>query len=183
MTTDPVDEGYIESYARPGGNLTGVFLDAPEFAGKWVELLKTMVPGLSSVVVLWDPSPGEAHLRAVEKAAASFGVRLQVIEVRKPEDIDRAFASMRGRPRALIVLPSPMLYFQHERARQAGAEAPTAWRHRSSDCSPKRAAHWLTVPTKLWRSARMAVLVAKVLGGDSPADLAGGTTRQNSSLW
>ena len=114
FTTDPVEEGYIESYARPGGNLTGVFLDAPEFAGKWVELLKTMVPGLSTAVVLWDPSPGDAHLRAVQSAASRFGVQLQLIEVRKSTDIDRAFASIRKRPRALVVLPSPMLYFQSE---------------------------------------------------------------------
>jgi len=56
FTNDPVAEGYVESYGRPGGNLTGVFLDAPEFAGKWIELLRAMVPGLSRVAVLWDPS-------------------------------------------------------------------------------------------------------------------------------
>jgi putative ABC transport system substrate-binding protein len=52
FTTDPVAEGYVESYGRPGGNLTGVFLDAPEFAGKWLQLLKGIVPGLSRVAVL-----------------------------------------------------------------------------------------------------------------------------------
>ena len=58
FTTDPVAEGYVESYGRPGRNITGVFLDAPEFAGKWLELLKAIVPDLSRVAVLWDPSPG-----------------------------------------------------------------------------------------------------------------------------
>ena len=170
FTTDPVDKGYIESYARPRGNLTGVFLDAPEFAGKWVELLKTMVPGLSSVVVLWDPSPGAAHLHAVESAAASFGVGLQVIEVRKPTDIDGAFASMRGRPQALIILPSPMLYFQHERL------AKLALKHRLPATSLFRlfaeAGGALAYgPDQALASARMAVLVAKVLGGANPAKL------------
>ena len=170
FTTDPIAEGYVESYSRPGGNLTGVFLDAPEFAGKWVELLKNMVPGLSSVVVLWDPSPGTAHLHAVESAALSFGVRLQVIEVRKPEDIDRAFASMRGRPEALIILPSPMLYFQTERL------AKLALKYRLPATSLFRifaeAGGTLAYgPDQAMASARIGVLVAKVLGGAKPGDL------------
>ncbi len=75
LTTDPVADGYAQSYSRPGGNVTGVFLDAPEFSGKWLELLKAMVPGLSSVVVLWDPSPGDAHVRALQGIAPSLGVQ------------------------------------------------------------------------------------------------------------
>ncbi|HEV8644494.1 MAG TPA: ABC transporter substrate-binding protein [Burkholderiales bacterium] len=170
LTTDPVEAGYIESYARPGGNLTGVFLDAPELAGKWVELLKTTVPGLSTVVVLWDPSPGVAHLHAVESAAVSFGVRPQVIEVRKPEDIDRAFASIRGRPRALIVLPSPMLYFQSERL------AKLALKNQLLATSIFRlfaevGGTLAYGPDIVLVSERGAVLVAKILGGAKPAEL------------
>jgi putative tryptophan/tyrosine transport system substrate-binding protein len=52
FTTDPVAEGYAQSYGRPGGNITGVFLDAPEFAGKWFQLLKAMIPDLSRAAVL-----------------------------------------------------------------------------------------------------------------------------------
>jgi putative ABC transport system substrate-binding protein len=109
FTTDPVAEGYAQSYGRPGGNVTGVFLDAPEFSGKWLDLLKAIVPELSRVAVLWDPSPGDAHVRALQAIAPSFGVTLQVIEVRKPEDIDAAASGFRGRPQALITLPSPMM--------------------------------------------------------------------------
>jgi putative ABC transport system substrate-binding protein len=170
FTTDPVDAGYIESYARPGGNLTGVFLAAPEFAGKWVELLKTILPGLSNVVVLWDPSPGAAHLHAVEKAAASFGVSLQIIEVHKPADIDHAFASIRGRPRALIVLPSPMLYFQGERL----AELSLKHRMLATSIFKLFAESGGTLaygPHQISLSERCAALVAKVLGGANPRDL------------
>ena len=129
-----------------------------------------MVPGLSSVVVLWDPSPGAAHLHAVESAALSFGVRLQVIEVRKPEDIDRAFASIHGRPRALIILPSPMLYFQHERL------AKLALKHRLAATSLFRlfaeAGGTLAYgPDQALSSARLAVLVGKILSGAKPGDL------------
>ncbi len=62
-TTDPIAEGYVQSYARPGGNVTGIFLDAPEFAGKWFDLLKEMVPELSRVSVLWDPGALQDALR------------------------------------------------------------------------------------------------------------------------
>jgi putative ABC transport system substrate-binding protein len=73
FTNDPVAAGYVESYGRPGRNLTGVFLDAPGFAAKWLELLSAVIPRLSPVAVLWDPSPGPAHLQALQAAAASFG--------------------------------------------------------------------------------------------------------------
>jgi putative ABC transport system substrate-binding protein len=115
FTTDPVADGYAQSYGRPGGNVTGVFLDAPEFSGKWLELLKAMVPGLSRVAALWDPSPGDAHVRALQAIAPSFGVQLQVLEVRKPEDIDAAASAFRGRPQALISLPSPMMFAENAR--------------------------------------------------------------------
>jgi putative ABC transport system substrate-binding protein len=122
FTTDPVAAGYAQSYGRPGGNMTGVFLDAPEFSGKWLELLKAMVPGLSRVAVLWDPSPGDAHLRGVQAAAPSFGVQLQVLEVRKPEEIDAIGSAFPGRPQALIVLPSPMTLAESPRLARLAAK-------------------------------------------------------------
>ena len=70
LDNDPVDAGYAQSYSKPGGNVTGVFLDSPELAGKWVELLKSIVPSLSRVVVLWDPTSGPVRLDAVRAAAA-----------------------------------------------------------------------------------------------------------------
>ena len=171
MTTDPVAEGYVESYGRPGGNLTGVFLDAPEFAGKWFELLKAMVPGLSRVVVLWDPSPGPTHLRAVQSVAGSVGVQLQVVEVRIPEDIDRAFAGFRGRrPQALIILPSPLMFLQSERL------AKLTMKHRLPATSMFRlfaeaGGAVAYGPDQAAANERCAVLVAKILGGAKPAEL------------
>jgi putative ABC transport system substrate-binding protein len=170
FTTDPVAEGYVESYGRPGGNLTGVFLDAPEFAGKWFELLKAMVPGLSRAVVLWDPSPGPTHLRAVQSVARSVGVQLQVVEVRKPDDIDRAFSEFRGRPQGLIILPSPMIYVQSERL------AKLAMKHRLPATSMFRlfaeaGGAVAYGPDLASAYERSAIFVAKILGGAKPAEL------------
>ena len=161
---------YVETYGRPGGNVTGVFLDAPEFASKWLELLTAMVPGLSRVVVLWDPSPGPTHLQSVQKLARSFRVQLQVIEVHKPEDIDRAFSEFRVRPQALVILPSPMMYVQSERL------AKLALKHHLPATSMARlfaeSGGAITYgPDRTAAHERAAVLVGKILGGAKPADL------------
>jgi len=168
-TTDPVVEGYAESHRRPGGNITGVFLDAPEFSGKWLELLKAMIPGLSRVAVVWDPSPGEAHLRAIEGTARSFGVQVQVLEVRKPEDIDVIASAFRGRPQALIVLPSPMTWVESERL----ARLAMKQRLPATSMAPEfaRGGGLVAYGPKESTDDRCAALVAKILGGASPGDL------------
>lgn len=170
FTTDPVAEGYVESYVRPGGNLTGIFLDAPEFAGKWLELLKAMVPGLSRAAVLWDPSPGPTHLQAVRRVARELGVKLQVLEVRKPDDIRKAYSALSGRPQALIILPSPMLYVQSARL------AELAMKHRLPATSMARAfadagGAVAYGPDMSAAFERNAAMMAKILGGARPGDL------------
>jgi putative ABC transport system substrate-binding protein len=170
FTTDAVADGYVESYARPGGNVTGVFLDAPEIAGKWFELLKAMVPDLSRVSVLWDPGSGSTHVQAVRSVAKIFDIELQVLEVRTPDDIDRAFSSLRGRPQALIILPSPMIYGQSARL------ARLALKHRlpatSMDPEFANAGGALAYGPDLTSTIeRIAIFVAKILGGSKPAEL------------
>jgi putative ABC transport system substrate-binding protein len=170
FTTDPIAEGYVQSYARPGGNVTGVFLDAPEFAGKWFELLKAMIPDLSRVSVLWDPGPGATHLQAVRGAAKLLDIRLQVLEVHKPDDLDRAFDALRGRPQAIIFLPSPMIYNRSARL------ARLALKHRLPATSMARAfalaGGAISYGPELTSTIdRIAALVAKILGGSKPAEL------------
>jgi len=109
-TTDVVAAGYAKSYARPGQNLTGVFLDAPAFTGKQLAILRTVIPELRRIAVLWDPAPGSSHRVTLLSAAQSYGVRVQVLEVHTPDDIEEAFRAFRPKPQALVVLPSPMLY-------------------------------------------------------------------------
>ncbi|NIO39934.1 MAG: hypothetical protein GTO41_06915, partial [Burkholderiales bacterium] len=104
FTNDPVAAGYAENYYRPGKNVTGVFMDAPQFAVKWIELLRAIIPELASIAVLWDPSPGDAHLRALEQVAPGLGIELQVIEVHSPEDIDVAASAIKTGSQALITL-------------------------------------------------------------------------------
>jgi putative ABC transport system substrate-binding protein len=170
FTTDPIAEGYVQSYARPGGNVTGVFLDAPDFAGKWFELLTAIVPNLSRVSVLWDPGPGANHLQAVRSVASLLNIKLQILEVRKPDDLDRAFAALRGRPQAVIILPSPMIWWQSARL------ARLALKHRlpATSMAPEFALAGGAIaygPKVNSSNERTAVLVAKILGGSNPAEL------------
>jgi ABC-type uncharacterized transport system substrate-binding protein len=109
LETDPIGSGLIKSLARPGGNVTGVFFDFPEFSKKWLELLKETVGGLSSVGILRDPAVGLSQLTAVEAAAALFNIRLDIIEVRGVADLDNAFLQANQRNvGAVIMLASPM---------------------------------------------------------------------------
>lgn len=170
FTTDPVADGYAKSYGRPGGNVTGVFLDAPEFSGKWLDLLRAMIPGLSRVAVLWDPSPGDAHLRALQAIAPSFGVQLELLEVRKPEDIDAAASGFRGRPQALITLPSPMMFAENARV----VRLATKQRLPATSIFRVFAEAGGVVsygPDAGAVAERLAVFVTKILRGAKPGDL------------
>ena len=170
LTTDPVAAGYAESYSHPGHNVTGVFLVAPGIAAKWLELLKTIVPRLSSVAVVWDPAPGRVHLRAVQGAARSLGVDVQVLEVRKPEDIEKKFTALRQRAQAAILLPSPMMYANIATSAavvmKRRVPAIALWREFTE--AGGAVSYGPYQPEYVERSA---ALVASILGGSKPGDL------------
>ena len=98
MTTvgDPVGPGFVASIAKPGGNITGLTIQAPELIAKRLQLLKEAVPRLSRVALVWDPRI--AHevqgFKEAEMAAPSLGLTLLSFEVKRPEDLEPAFAAM-----------------------------------------------------------------------------------------
>ena len=110
LETDPVASGMVTSLARPGRNITGVFLDFPDFSAKCLQLLIESVPTLAGVGVLWDPTTGPLQLKAVEAAAQGFGVSMQVFEARRVADIADAFYALdRSRIHGLLLLSSPLI--------------------------------------------------------------------------
>jgi putative ABC transport system substrate-binding protein len=110
LESDPIAEGFVTGLARPGGNVTGLFLDFPEVSGKWIELLREMVPRLSLICVTWDPSTPPNLLRGAEGAARTVRVQLFAQEAPGPEGLVTAFRSATGRRAgAMLVLPSPMV--------------------------------------------------------------------------
>ena len=114
--TDPVESGLVASFARPGGNVTGLTLVAgPEIIGKYLQLLKEVVPNVARLAVLWNPSH-PAHplmLREAVSPARSLGLQLQPVGASGPKEFDDAFAAMsRARAEGLVVVTDPM-FFQH----------------------------------------------------------------------
>jgi putative tryptophan/tyrosine transport system substrate-binding protein len=109
MGADPVEQGIVEGLARPGRNATGFFVTEPSAGGKWLELLKELVPGLRRVAVIFNPDiapAGKSYLHSIENAAASFSVGAIGNPVHDTADIDRALNSLaRESGGGLIVLP------------------------------------------------------------------------------
>ena len=110
-TADPVETGLVASLARPGGNVTGLAVNAAETAAKRVQLLGEAVPKLSRVAVLWNSSIQSMALgfQQIELAAPKLGVTIQSVRVASSNDFDEAFSAIeRGRPGGLIVLFGPL---------------------------------------------------------------------------
>jgi putative ABC transport system substrate-binding protein len=108
---DPLALQMVTSLARPGGNVTGVFLQQLEVTAKRIELLKAMLPKLTRLAVLWDPS-GADQFKAAEAASVSLGLRVQSLKIRPhPDDLSGAFAgAVRERADAIAVVQTAMLF-------------------------------------------------------------------------
>ena len=110
LESDPVASGLVRSLGRPGGNVTGLFLDLPSLAGKWLELLGEAAPGRKRIGVLWDSTTGTAQLAAARTAAQRLNVELQILEIRAADDLDQAFrGALDGKTRAIMMLSSPLM--------------------------------------------------------------------------
>ncbi len=110
---DPVASGLVSSLARPGGNVTGLSIVNPDLIGKWMELIKQAVPGVSRVAVLWtsDAVTFKNQLKRAEAAGRALGLQVQSVEARDSADFGRAFSDMvRGRAGALIVVGGPVAF-------------------------------------------------------------------------
>ncbi len=173
---DPVTSELVTSLARPGGNVTGLSILAPELVGKCLEQLKQAVPGVSRVAVLWQPGAMDERtekdmLKAADIAARALGMRLHVVEARGPVDIDRAFADMtRARAGALTVLGSAMLFAERRRL------ADLAAKNQMPAVFPRR--EWVDAgglmfygPNAADLFRRAATYGDKILKGAKPADL------------
>jgi putative ABC transport system substrate-binding protein len=105
----PVESGFVQSLARPGGNITGVAVIADELSVKRLEILKELLPKQNRVAVFWDPVTHERQRKAVESAGPRLGLQLQIIRV-SPNEIQGAFeAAVAARAESILVLVSPML--------------------------------------------------------------------------
>jgi putative tryptophan/tyrosine transport system substrate-binding protein len=168
---DAVEQGFVASLARPGGNVTGVSWLNTELSAKRLEFLKEALPKVTRVAVLREAVGGAASLRATESAAHSLGVRLHVIELRDPSELPSAFAAMiHEHVGAVMLLHGPMLTSQQRRVLDLAAKnrLPAIF----PDGALVEAGGLMSYGPKLvdvYR--RAAAYVDKVLKGARPGDL------------
>jgi putative tryptophan/tyrosine transport system substrate-binding protein len=165
---DPVALGYVRGLARPGDNVTGVYLDTIELVAKRAQLFKETVPGISRLIVFWDAISGDTFKAAVP-AAQALGLKLQSVELRNPPyDYEAALATATPGPAdALLCMQSP--FFFHDIAELDAL----AIRHRlPSLCGGLDSGGLIAYAPSLNASFRAAAeYVDKIRKGAKPGDL------------
>jgi len=168
---DILGAGVVASLSRPGGNTTGLTILSPELSAKRLEILRDIIPGLSRVTALSDPTTGASQATITTSAALSLNLKLQVLEVRRREDVAGAVRAARNsQAEALNVFSSPILASLHREIIAFAAEyrlpAIYQWKEHVEagglvSYGPNLAA--------IWR--QFGIIVAKLLKGVKPADL------------
>jgi putative ABC transport system substrate-binding protein len=169
---DPVGSGYVSSLARPGGNITGLSLMAPDLDGKRLELLKEAFPKVARVAFLWGGGPrGNLTLTEMEAAAKAVGLKLQSLPVRSLDDFDSAFArAKREGAQALITTVSPLFNDQQRQVLDFAAKNRLPAMYPASEfVEAGGLMSYGPNYTDLWR--RAADFVDKILKGTKPADI------------
>ena len=162
----------IASLAQPGGNLTGLAFQNQVLTTKRLELLKEAIPKLSRVAVLWDSTFGvAAGYKQAETAARTLQLRLQLLTVRRPDDLETAFnAATTGRAEALLVLASPFLHANRQAVVESAARhhLPATYEAQTFVEIGGLMSYGPSFPD-MYR--RAATYVDKILKGAKPADL------------
>ena len=174
LASNPVGDGLIKSFARPGGTVAGLTMSAgPEIGGKFLELLKEAAPTVSRVAVLWNPltAPHTLILKEISAAARTLGIAVQPVRARRPDEIDGAFAAIaRGRAEGVVVIPDAM--FDSSPARGRIEALATKGRLAAMYGVRAEAGGLMSYgPSMSDLFRRSATYVDKILKGTKPADL------------
>ena len=171
-TGDPIVAGLVANLARPGGNLTGASFFFPEIAAKRLELLKEAVPGVSRVLLIWNPANAaqEPAVKAIEAAAKTLGISVQHVKVQAPADFDGALSAISKSRDSLLVLEDALinLYSSQIAGLATRTRLPTSFGLPIFAEAGGLMAYGPNRP-ELWR--RAAIFVDKILRGAKPADL------------
>ena len=172
VTGDPVAAGLVTNLARPGGNLTGASFFFPEMAAKRLQLLKEVIPLLSRVTVVWNPS-NTVHgpvVKSVEEAAKTLGIVVQHVRIQVPADVDDALLAIARGRESLVVLEDGLINVCSPQIAQVAANhrLPTIFGLTTFAEAGGLMAYGPNRP-ELWR--RAATFVDKILRGAKPGDL------------
>jgi putative ABC transport system substrate-binding protein len=170
--TDAVGAGLVASLARPGGNVTGVSLQQTDAAGKRLELLREIVPGLRHLAIIANvSSPGAAlEMGEVQAAARTLGLEATTLKIRRAEDIAPGFDTLKDRAEALYVCTDPLVITNRARIHTLtiGARLPTIYNSREYVETGGLMSYG---PNWLDRWKRAAEIVDKILRGTKPGDI------------
>jgi putative tryptophan/tyrosine transport system substrate-binding protein len=169
---DPIGGGLVASLARPDGNITGMSIQAPDLAGKRLEILRELVPGLRRVAILTNVDyPASLHeMGEAQAAAVKLGLEVAKLEVRRSQDIAAAFEALKGRAEALYVTADPLLTTYHVRIITLAniARLPTINPFREHVEAGGLMSYGPNQPD-VWR--RAGDIVDKILRGAKPSDI------------
>src|SRR5262245_698911 len=169
---DPIGSGYIASLARPGGNVTGLSMQSSDIAGKRLQLLREVIPGLRRLAILGNfGNPNTVlEMGEVQAAARTLGLEVAPSDVRRAEDIAPAFEALKDRADAIHVCNDPLFFTNRIRINTSalGARLPTMYGFREHVEAGGLMSYGANFPN-LFR--RAATYVDKILKGAKPGDL------------
>jgi putative tryptophan/tyrosine transport system substrate-binding protein len=167
---DPVETGLIASLARPGGNVTGLSTQQTELAGKRLELLREVLPGLRRLAIMGNVGVPVREMREVQTAARALGLEVVPLEIRRAEDIAPAFATLNAHADALYAVFDALIAANRLRIMTFAltARLPTILNTRDFIQAGALISYGPNIPT-LFR--RAADYVDKILRGAKPADI------------
>jgi putative ABC transport system substrate-binding protein len=173
IVPDPVGAGFVNSLARPGGNATGFIQFEYGISGKWQELLKQIAPGVTRAAILRDPaiSGGIGQFGAIQAVAPSLGVEVNPVNVRDPDEIERAIADFARSPNGGLIMTGSALAFVHRHliiALAAKHRLPAVYFQRTLVADGGLISYGADL---LDQYRRAASYVDRILKGEKPADL------------
>jgi putative ABC transport system substrate-binding protein len=113
LESDPIATGAARSLNRPGGNVTGIFLDAPEIAGKWIQIIREVLPQIKKVALLFDTHLDQTQLKSGEDTARGIGIETLRLGIDQPSDFRSAFQrAVDAKVDAMLVHSSPIFVDQ-----------------------------------------------------------------------
>jgi putative ABC transport system substrate-binding protein len=172
IAVDPLGSGFVASLSRPGGNVTGLSLQATDVAGKRLQMLREITPALGRLAIMVNVAYPAAQKELTEcgAAARALGIEVAILELRRSEDISTAFESLKDRAEALYVVSDALTDTNYGRIATLalGARLPTIFGTAESISFGGLMAYGPSVPDMFRRAGDY---VDKILRGTKPADI------------
>jgi putative ABC transport system substrate-binding protein len=173
VVVDPVGAGFVDSLARPGGNVTGFMTYEYSMGGKWLELLKQIAPGMMRAAVLRDPTQGggTSVFAAIQAMAPSLGVEANPVNMRDTNEIERAVAAFARSPNGGLIVPGSAAATLHRDliiALAARHKLPAVYYERFFATAGGLISYG---PDQIDQFRRAAGYIDRILKGEKPGDL------------